>query len=546
MPMPVTIPAAGESSPYMPSAASAESSRKAEPGIDQPFDALARGELVALAMLRDRLRAAAGANRDQTLAQLARPSRSIRAALRSKLSRCRSRRDSSRAIGGAIRRSAASFRSDGGGCGTHEAPVRYPADPCRRRAGRCILARWQRQTRPSTSAVFVVLRDSSMRPRRSLPIRGRWNERSAAHLLRRAGFGGTPDEVRRYAAMSVNAAVESLVRFPAKAATPPPDDTFSPVARTFAVRSARIGATAPDDQRQRNQMRKIKRERQPLDRAMQLWWLDRMLATPAPLQEKMTLYFHGHFTTAGVAKRHLRRRWSTIRTSSSAATRSGNLRELTRNVSKDPAMLVYLDNAHNVAAHPNENYARELMELFTLGVDNYTEERRPRVGARLDRLALQPSHRRSALRAGVSRRRRQDVPRPHRETSTATISSTSSSNSRSARASSQRSLLKFFVYNDPEPELVDAVAQLLRKNDFELAAGDVGAAAQQRLLLGPRLSRAGEESRSSSSSARTRRWACRRSTPACSARCAEWGRFSSIRPTSRAGRAARTGSPATR
>ena len=105
--------------------------------------------------------------------------------------------------------------------------------------------------------------------------------------------------------------------------------------------------------------------------ALQLWWLNRMLTTPAPLQEKMTLYFHGHFTSRAKPM------YPWITYDQNALFRRyalGNLRELALEVSKDAAMLLYLNGAQNVAAHPNENYARELMELFTLGVDNYSEQ----------------------------------------------------------------------------------------------------------------------------------------------------------------------------
>ena len=96
-----------------------------------------------------------------------------------------------------------------------------------------------------------------------------------------------------------------------------------------------------------------------------------MIASPAPLQEKMTLFWHGHFTSAyqkGIPAQALVNQNNLFR-----ANALGNVRDLTLKVSQDPAMLRYLDNAQNVKAHPNENYARELMELFTLGIGNYTE-----------------------------------------------------------------------------------------------------------------------------------------------------------------------------
>ena len=177
------------------------------------------------------------------------------------------------------------------------------------------------------------------------PYRLALGERGAAHLLRRAGFGGTPEEIASFAAMSATAAARRLVSVPSpKSVAPPPEvDELG----TMGMRQGRAAIVA-----------------------LQLWWLNRMLTTPAPLQEKMALYFHGHFTSRATP------RFSMITYDQNALFRryaTGNLRELTRDVSKDAAMLLYLNGDQNVAAHPNENYARELMELFTLGVDNYTE-----------------------------------------------------------------------------------------------------------------------------------------------------------------------------
>lgn len=101
------------------------------------------------------------------------------------------------------------------------------------------------------------------------------------------------------------------------------------------------------------------------------WWLDRMVHTARPMQEKMTLFWHGHFTSGWwdvghgfhmMLQNHLYRQYAL-----------GDFRLLTQEMAIQPAMLVYLSNAGNVKGEPNQNFARELMELFTLGVGNYTE-----------------------------------------------------------------------------------------------------------------------------------------------------------------------------
>ncbi|MEO6834552.1 MAG: DUF1800 domain-containing protein [Candidatus Tumulicola sp.] len=294
---------------------------------------------------------------------------------------------------------------------------------------------------------------------------GPLTQRSAAHLLRRAGFGGTPEEVRRFAAMPVRDAVDSLVHFPSTAALPAPSDVYSPVALLSQYGLRGLRALPPDQRKAIN--REIRRNEYQSILSLQLWWLDRMLATPAPLQEKMALYFHGHFTSntiqKGISPSMTFNQNQLFRDSA-----LGNLRELTRSVSKDPAMLLYLDNEVNVESHPNENYARELMELFTLGVDNYSEDdvrnaARAWTGWRYDRINETATY----------------EPRFHDDGVKSFLGRTGNFNGddvvniifeqpQCARFFAA-SLLNAFVYNDPEPALVDDVAHLLSRHHFELA-----------------------------------------------------------------------------
>ncbi|HZV77694.1 MAG TPA: DUF1800 domain-containing protein [Candidatus Babeliales bacterium] len=272
------------------------------------------------------------------------------------------------------------------------------------------------------------------------PYRETLGERAAAHLLRRAGFGGTPDEVRRYAAMRADDAVASLVSVPSADSIGPPQeaDVDGPIDDKIEARDSEL--------------------------ALQLWWLNRMLTTQAPLQEKMTLYFHGHFTSRST------RRFPRITYDQNALFRqwaTGNLRELTRAVSKDAAMLIYLNGASNVAAHPNENYARELMELFTLGVDNYTEQdvresARAWTGWRVTRstatVRFVPSQHDYGTKTFLGRTGDFDGD---------DIVDIIFSQAQCARFFAA-SLLNWFVYNDPEPELVERVGTLLQEHNFEL------------------------------------------------------------------------------
>jgi uncharacterized protein (DUF1800 family) len=298
------------------------------------------------------------------------------------------------------------------------------------------------------------------------PYSGPLTERQAAHLLRRAGFGAAPDEVRRYAAMPVRNAVDSLIHFPGSAnAQPGPADAYSPVPLLSQYGPRGMRALSDDARKAVNRQIRGNERRSIL--ALQLWWLNRMLTTPAPLQEKMALYFHGHFTSAaiqkGVSPAMMFEQNQLFRNAA-----LGNLRELTRSVSKNPAMLVYLDNDANFKSHPNENYARELMELFTLGVDKYSEDdvrnsARAWTGWRYDRFSETAAF----------------DPRFHDDGVKTFLGQTGNFNGddivniifeqpQCARFFAA-GLLNTFVYNDPEPELVDGVARLLRKNTFELA-----------------------------------------------------------------------------
>lgn len=298
---------------------------------------------------------------------------------------------------------------------------------------------------------------------------GRWNARLAAHLLRRAGFGGSPADVARLAQGSMRDAVTSLVAFPATDSLPSaPADLPSDRELAAYMLQANISAMpgVPDANRLevREQLRMRLREAIV---SLQLWWLDRMIATPAPLQEKMVLFWHGHFTTAAIQKGV----WPTATLNQNALFRSyalGNVRELTQQIAVDPAMLRYLDNIHNEAAHPNENFARELMELYTLGIGNYTEAdvreaARAWTGLRIRRATgevyLNARFHDAGSKTFLGR--------------TGAFGGTDVVNIIFEQPAAARfiatKLLTFFVYADPEPQLIDSVAGLLRDHDFELA-----------------------------------------------------------------------------
>jgi hypothetical protein len=107
-------------------------------------------------------------------------------------------------------------------------------------------------------------------------------------------------------------------------------------------------------------------------RRLGYWWANRMLQTTHPVEQKMALMWHGHFATHENKVRDYRKMMQQIDLFERYAT--GNMRELTIQIARNPAMLYFLDAQYNVKGAPNENFAREVMELFTMGVGNYSEK----------------------------------------------------------------------------------------------------------------------------------------------------------------------------
>jgi uncharacterized protein (DUF1800 family) len=193
---------------------------------------------------------------------------------------------------------------------------------------------------------------------------------AAAHLLSRAGFGGTPEEIDAFQALGLEKAVEVLLAPAAGSSQPTAADPlpFTPLARETLSR--RELALLPREKRQ-EKVREMRRQDAEELQRLRAWWIRRMALTRSPLAEKMALFWHGHFATSQREVRnatHMRLQNQLFRDRG-----LGDFRALVRAVARDPAMLRYLDGNQNRRGKPNENFARELLELFTLGLGNYTE-----------------------------------------------------------------------------------------------------------------------------------------------------------------------------
>ena len=220
-----------------------------------------------------------------------------------------------------------------------------------------------------------------------------WSYDGAERLLDRAGFSGTPAEIRRLADMTPAQAVRSLVYYDGLSNDHLQpfvhsgfwDETLThfppsrPAATELAMKQGEsMGIRVKPDH--------VNRHMQPISdrffywlratgletRRVGYWWAERMLDTTRPLEEKMALFWHGHFATAQNKVRDYRKMLGQIDLFERHAT--GNFGDLLVAVAKDPGMLYYLDAGVNVKGAANENFAREVMELFTMGVGNYTEQ----------------------------------------------------------------------------------------------------------------------------------------------------------------------------
>ena len=313
-----------------------------------------------------------------------------------------------------------------------------------------------------------------------------WNRARARHLLNRAGFGGTPEDIDRLAAMTPAAAVAAagrlrgrsrLAHLPAFEHSGVYDPTLQvfPPSRPAATRKAETTGEAIGVRVKPGGTRRV----QPVvdrffywlrataleTRRVAAWWADRMVRhRPAAAGEDGAVLARPF--------RHRRRQGPRLSQDAGPARAVPRRRapEISASfwsrVAQDPAMLVFLDAGQNVKGAPNENFGREVMELFTMGVGNYSETRHPRGGARLHRL----DQRRSALQAST---------RP----STMTARRYSSADAATSTASQILNIIlaqkvtanfiagkiyRFFVRDDLSPDLQKRLGAILRENDYEL------------------------------------------------------------------------------
>ena len=344
--------------------------------------------------------------------------------------------------------------------------------------GRRVRAAWEllmilRASRFNVASIVLVLlaAGSAFAAGLQASAKASWTEADAAHLLRRAGFSGTPEQIAHLTALGRDGAVDLLVEY----------DRFEQTEPGFPVE---IFAQQPP----RGMLAKLDRpQRQAVTRAVRMvsgqtteairdWWLSRMITTARPLEEKMVLFWHGHFTS-GI--REVRNpRYMQMQNAFLRKHALGNFKAMVHGISRDPAMLIYLDNARNVKANPNENYARELLELFTMGEGNYTEQDIKEAARAFTGWTIRGAGRKYAMVEGdreslffVSQRQHDDGEKTFLGQTGAfdgdDIIDIIFEQPATARFLANK-LWTYFVEPEPSDATINEVAALIRKNDYEL------------------------------------------------------------------------------
>lgn len=305
--------------------------------------------------------------------------------------------------------------------------------------------------------------------------KSKWDYTTAAHLANRAGFGGTPSEIEHLVKIGPDAAVDWYVDYDKIADSNPQfawAKTYERDVRELYTQLQKVRMeekeASTDDQKKLVADKRLElnrqRQRDNIQQLVELRgnWMQRMASGPRPLQEKLVLFWHGHFATSYQKVQSSYFMWRQLETFRENA--SGNWLKMLNAVAKDPAMLIWLDQAQSRKEHPNENFAREVMELFALGEGHYTEKDVTEAARALTGFAL-------------DRERGEFVYRPYmHDNGTKTVLGKTgkfdgndvleiiASQTQTFRFISWK-LWKFFGSENPDPKLVQALADVLHKND---------------------------------------------------------------------------------
>jgi Uncharacterized protein conserved in bacteria len=288
----------------------------------------------------------------------------------------------------------------------------------------------------------------------------KWDYDAAGHLLVRAGFGGSLAEIQDLTDRGMQQGLEKLLN-PVSTESIPPTWAY-PNSLSDLVDQIRSSATPEEKATAR---RAFNQANQGQMADLIQWWTQQMTDTRAPLLEKMTLFWHGHFATSAAKVKPAYKMW--VQNQTLRAHALGNFGTLTKAVSRDPAMLVWLDLASSQKEQPNENFARELMELFTLGEGNYTENdikesAKAFTGYRINRMDQQFRFAPNQFDSSIKVFMKKAGPWTGDQ-----IIDIILEQSQCARFVVTK-IWRFFVYEDPDAALVEALATKFRRANYEI------------------------------------------------------------------------------
>lgn len=302
----------------------------------------------------------------------------------------------------------------------------------------------------------------SLKPFRPTPANP-WDRVKAAHLLNRATFAARPEEVERAVDRGPEETVDGLLRAARGAPEHFPVPDFGALRSLWETVYHLARTRAPEAQRAEARRAAVRADAEKFEEVRR-WWVHRMIETRQPLREKMVLFWHGLLVSGRPDVEHAENLYRQNELFRRMAL--GNFRELILAVCRDPAMLEYLDNRSNRKGRPNENFARELLELFTLGIGNYTEQdikeaARAFTGWTLDgfEFTFNAAWHDDGPKTFLGQTGNWDG---------ADIVRIIFEQPAASRFLPRR-LFEFFAYPQPEDSLVEEMAAVFRQNDFEVA-----------------------------------------------------------------------------
>lgn len=200
------------------------------------------------------------------------------------------------------------------------------------------------------------------------PYTGAWTKAEVVHLLKRTMFGAKASDISYFLGLTMNQAVDELLN-PAAPLPSPPLKDYDETGATTPDTDVTAGTTWISSVNNDGTIQGRRRA------SYKKWWTGIMINQDRSIREKMTIFWHNHFSTETVdvgTANFLYKHVNLLRTSA-----LGNFKQLVKDITVDPSMLIYLNGRYNTKTAPDENYARELQELFTIGKENnpnYTEE----------------------------------------------------------------------------------------------------------------------------------------------------------------------------